>query len=237
MSIDKFSNGSDDKLNEKYRETFDEIRLPEKTERFILGLPQRRENIMYKKRTLNVLVCAIVLALGVTAYAAVMASRTDSEPVPASLSHSYSDLRDYQKKIGLEFPCPQEAALGYKFFNMNINDDADYDEEGNVIGEYGSFYASYFKDNYALTYKVCPSKEYASQKLMFELENGAASQIHKTDSMTYYYTVSETDPGAGDSMKEETVTWWSGDNFYQISGYDLPLSVDDWFTLADSFTD
>ena len=246
MSIDK----NYDKYRENYISAFNELKLPKETEKFLLELPQRSDNMkkLSGKRMVNVLACAVILILGVTCYAAVMASKTESQPVPASLSHSYSDLKDYQKQIGLTFPCPEEAGLGYTFFNMNINDDADYDEEGNVIGQYGSFYASYFSGDDAITYKVSPLNEYANQKLISDIESGAVeAQTDTKDNICFYYTVSEesyddTTEGTETAenvnvMKLETVTWWDGSNFYQIYGYDQPLSIDEWFTLADSFTE
>ena len=67
---------------------------------------------------------------------------------------------------------------------------------------------------------------------------GSAETTAGTDSsgnpVTLYYQT-ETYTGEDGSVSEqESVLWNDEENFYRISGYNLDLTGDQWFTLAKS---
>ena len=224
-----------------YKETFEEITLPQNARDRLAALPERSMKMkrLPVKKLAVVLATAIVLCLGFTCYAALRSVRTDSETTPATLTHSYETLKEAQQETGLTFNCPEELDFGYSFEVMSMNDDTDYDENGEIIGTYKSVYAAYMDpDGNTIIYQISPLEEAASRTALTEAAAGSAETATGTDSsgnpVTLYYQT-ETYTGEDGSVSEqESVLWNDEENFYRISGYNLDLTGDQWFTLAKS---
>ena len=221
-----------------YKETFDEIRLPQKTRDALASLPERSIHMKHfaVKKSVLVFAAVLVLCLGCTCYAALRAVRTDSSPAPATLTHSYEAVEQAQKETGLSFRCPETLDYGFSFGALNINEDTDYDENGEAAGTYKSIYISYLNDKAALIYQISPLEEAASQEALAEAGQTAIQtdtcQDKSGQTVTLYY-LEESLEEDGSSSEQESVIWSDGTNFYSLSGYDTNLSADEWFTLAE----
>lgn len=224
-----------------YKETFDEITLPQNARDRLAALPERSMKMKRfpVKKPAVVLAAVIVLCLGFTCYAALRSVRTDSGAAPDTLTHSYEALKEAQQETGLTFNCPEELDFGYSFEVMNINDDTDYDENGEITGTYKSVYAAYMDpDGNTIIYQISPLEEAASRTALTEAAAGSAETATGTDSsgnpVTLYYQTETYAEEDGSSSEQESVLWNDGNNYYNISGYNLDLTSDQWFTLAKS---
>lgn len=52
--------------------------------------------------------------------------------------------------------------------------------------------------------------------------------------VTLYYQTETYAEEDGSSSEQESVLWNDGNNYYNVSGYNLDLISDQWFTLAKS---
>lgn len=221
-----------------YKETFDEIRMPQRTRDALASLPERSIHMKHVglKKPVLAFAAILVLCLGCTCYAALKAVRTDSSPTPASLTHSYEAVEQAKKETGLSFTCPETLNYGFSFDALNINEDTDYDENGEEAGTYKSVYISYLSDKAALIYQISPLEEAASQGTLAAAVQTAVQTDTCPDksgqTVTLYYLEGAVEEG-GNSSGQESVIWSDGTNFYSISGYDMNLSAEEWFTLAE----
>lgn len=226
-----------------YKETFDEITIPQNIRKSLLDMAEGRENHMRYlpgKKTIFIAAIVLVLCLGGTCTAALYAVRTNSDVEPATLTHNYNAVKEAQKETGLEFDCPETLGNGFLFGALNINEDVDYDENGNVTGNYRSIYISYLKDTEAIIYQVSPIQEAASQTALNEAASNDGAEIKDfIDSsgkvITYYYQIISQNIQAEQNMEEESVVWSDGNNFYKISGYNMSMGSKEWFNLAQNF--
>lgn len=224
-----------------YKNTFDEITLPKNARDRLAALPERstKMKLLPVKKPAVVLTAAIVLCLGFTCYGALRGVRTDSGAAPDTLTHSYEALKEAQQETGLTFNCPEELDFEYSFEVMNINDDTDYDENGEAVGTYKSVYIAYMDpDGNTIIYQISPLEEAASRTALTEAAAGSAETATGTDSsgnpVTLYYQTETYTGEDGSTSEQESVLWNDEDNYYNISGYNLKLTSDQWFTLAKS---
>ena len=230
-------------IQKLYHETFDEIVLPQETRERLVHLSEsdQRKEIPMKhvsKKMMFAVAAVLVLCLGGTCYAALRAVRTDSSVAPAALLHGYSAVAQAQEETGLLFNCPESLGLGFTFHDLNINNDTDYDENGEVAGTYQSVYVGYLNDSQAVIYQVSPMQEAASQAA---LDHAAAAAVETAscatgagETVTLYYQVTQLNYGEDGPFEEESVIWSDGNNFYSLSGYDLNLTCEEWFSLAEA---
>lgn len=225
-----------------YKNTFDEITLPKNARDRLAALPERstKMKLFPVKKPAVVLTAAIVLCLGFTCYGALRGVRTDSGAAPDTLTHSYEALKEAQQETGLTFNCPEELDFEYSFEVMNINDDTDYDENGEAVGTYKSVYIAYMDpDGNTIIYQISPLEEAASRTALKEAAAaGSAETATGTDSsgnpVTLYYQTETYTEEDGSISEQESVLWNDENNYYNISGYNLELTSDQWFTLAKS---
>lgn len=222
-----------------YKNTFDEITLPKNARDRLAALPERSTEMKFfpVKKPAVVLTVAIVLCLGFTCYGALRSIWTDSGAAPDTLIHSYEALKEAQQETGLTFNCPEELDFEYSFEVMNINDDTDYDENGEAVGTYKSVYIAYMDpDGNTIIYQISPLEEAASRTALTEAAAGSAETATGTDSsgdpVTLYYQTETYTEEDGSISEQESVLWNDEDNYYNISGYNLELTSDQWFTLA-----
>ena len=228
-----------------YQETFDEIHVPEKLRDQLEQIPaQNGELFKYRrmKKPVMVLAAAMILCIGATCYAAVMGVRTESDTAPASLKHGYEAVQEAQEETGLSFSCPEQLKNGYSYLNLNINDDTDYDENGNATGTWKSVYAGYMDaSGYTITYQVSPIQEAACREVLEQAAANHEDMRTGTDAagneITFYYHAESAQIEESDVTEEESVVWSTGDTFFRISGYDQPLTSEEWLDMAEEFTE
>ena len=112
------------------------------------GSPERSVRMKKKWIVTFALAAALMLALGITAYAALGLPRSiGTNPMPGTAEYtSLSALPKVEKQVGYPVTVPERFSNGYAFERLSVNGQAVFGESGEVLQEYYSVGATYSKD-------------------------------------------------------------------------------------------
>ena len=115
------------------------------------SIPSSPERIvsMNKKRIITLALAAVLmLALGISAYAAWGASRsTGTHPMPHTAEYtSLSALPEVERDVGYPVRVPEGFSNGYAFSVLRVDGQAVFDENNEVLKEFYTVSATYSRD-------------------------------------------------------------------------------------------
>ena len=149
------------------------------------------------KRIISIaLAAALILALGITAYAIVEGRRcTGTNAMPKTGNYSsLSDISKIEKDVGYPVTAPESFSNGYSFNRLRVDGEAVYGENYEVLEEYYAVRIIYSKpDASDLTLALSPVME-----LPGGVKTPEASEAHLIDGVTvslsldHYKTVPES---------------------------------------------
>ena len=129
------------------------------------GIQETPERIarMKTKRIISIaLAAALILALGVTAYAiAGMLRSTARHNMPENGEFtSLSELKTVERTVGYPLTVPESFSNGFAFSRLRVDGTADYDENGEILREYYCVNVNYTNPNAAeVLLDLSPVKE------------------------------------------------------------------------------
>lgn len=166
---------------------------------------------------------------------------------------SYSDMDKAQTKLGYSADTVETFANGYRFDKMFVDDVNGTDEDGSVVYTYKDLQISYEKNG---EQDVWLSAAKPVEQQVRKGEPEAARQVEGTtlyyDTTTYKfvppnYELTEEDQAnlqrdnftisyGSDEVEVQqnsSVTWEKDGVYYNLSGFDLNLSSDEMFDMAE----
>ena len=124
--------------------------------------PERTARMKTKRIISIALAAALILALGVTAYAiAGMLRSTARHNMPENGEFtSLSELKTVERTVGYPLTVPESFSNGFAFSRLRVDGTADYDENGEILREYYCVNVNYTDSNAAeILLDLSPVKE------------------------------------------------------------------------------
>lgn len=228
--------------------------LKERIDREILESQKEAGNmkkLSVKKLVIGVAVGCLLVSGG--AFAAGRVVSLSSHSYLTDAYRSYDDLGKAQTKLGYPADTVGEFSNGYRFDRMMVDDVNGTDGDGNVIYTYKDLNISYKKGGEpAVWLSACKPVEPQVRK-------GAPEATRDVEGITLYYdtTTYKFVPPSYELTEEDeknlekdnftisygtsevevqlcsNVTWEKDGVFYNLSGFDLNLSADEMFDMAE----
>lgn len=166
---------------------------------------------------------------------------------------SYGDMDKAQAKLGYPADTVEEFANGYRFDKMFVDDVNGTDEDGNVIYTFKDLQISYKKSGEQAVWLS------AAKPVEQQVRKGAPEATRQVEGITLYYDettykfvppsyeLTEEDQANLERddftisygtdevkvQKSSNVTWEKDGVVYNLSGFDLNLSSDEMFDMAE----
>lgn len=169
-----------------------------------------------------------------------------------SESRSYSEMDKQEKKLGYEVDSVERFANGYQFEKMVVGDQVGRDEDGNQVST-SKFMSITYQRSGEPTVSLYIDKSLESVTDMgADASRVCGDTILYYNSATYKFVPADYELTAEDKMNQETadyfisygsseveiqknatVTWQKNGISYQLLGFDLNLSADEMFDMAE----
>lgn len=204
-----------------------------------------------KKLVIGVAAGCLLLSGGVFAAGRVVS--LSSHSYLGDAYKSYGDMDKAQAKLGYPADTVEEFANGYRFDKMFVDDVNGTDEDGNVIYTFKDLQISYKKSGEQAVWLS------AAKPVEQQVRKGAPEATRQVEGITLYYDettykfvppsyeLTEEDQAnlerddftisygtdEVEVQKSSNVTWEKDGVFYNLSGFDLNLSSDEMFDMAE----
>lgn len=198
-------------------------------------------------------VAAACLLVGGGAYAAGHATGLVSGTSLSDTYKSYDDIDKAQGKLGYEVDSIETFSNGYDFREMSVDDVDGVDDEGNKVYTYKEMTIHYEKDGEnTLWLNSCKPVEEAVKDKTPDATAQCGDITLYYDEYTYKFvpvdyelTEEDKENEARDDyfisygsdeveiMQNKGVTWEKEGTYYSLSGFDLSMSSDEMFAMAN----
>lgn len=208
------------------------------------------KHLSAKKLVIGVAVGCLLISGG--AFAAGKVVSYSSHSYATNESRSYSEMDKQEKKLGYEVDSVEQFANGYQFEKMLVGDQVGRDEDGNQVGSFKFMNITYQRGTEPTV------SLYIDKPLESVIGMGAdASRVCGDttlyyNSATYKFVPANYELTAEDKMNQEkdnyfisygsseveiqknaTVAWQKNGVSYQLLGFDLNLSAEEMFDMAE----
>lgn len=229
--------------------------LKDRIDEQILG--SRKEAWNMKKFSTKKLIIGVavgcLLVSGVTLAAGQHAVSLSSRAYLTDASRSYSDMEKQQQKLGYTADTVENFSNGYRFDSMIVGDSQGEDQDGSKIYTYKFLRVNYQKDGEPSVslYIQKPVETQARAKAPNAARDCGGITLHY-DTFTYKFVPMDYELTAEDKANQEkdnyaisygsseveiqrnaVVEWEKNGIVYQLLGFDLNLSADDMFDMAE----
>lgn len=208
------------------------------------------KHLSVKKLVIGVAAGCLLISGGAFAAGKVVSVSSHSNAMNAS--RSYSEMDKQEKKLGYEVDSVERFANGYQFEKMVVGDQEARDENGNQVGSFKFMNITYQRDGEP-TVSLYIDKSWESVAGMGADESRVCGDtILYYNSATYKFVPADYELTAEDKANQEkdnyfisygsseveiqksaTVAWQKDGISYQLLGFDLNLSADEMFDMAE----
>lgn len=227
--------------------------LKEKIDQEILNSQKEAETMKHlsvKKFVIGVAAACLVVSGG--AFAAGHAAYLGSHTYLSDAYTSYSDIDEVQKKLGYEVDTAESFSNGYSFTDMFVHDVEGYDDDGNTVYTFKEMTINYGKGGEPSMYLAInrPVETYVREKTPDATTQCGDITLYY-DEYTYKFVPPSYELTQEDKMNQESgnyfisygsqdvkiqkskgVTWEKDGTRYNLAGFDLNLSADEMFDMA-----
>ena len=208
-------------------------------------------HLSVKKLVIGVAVGCLLVSGGV--FAAGRAVSLSSHSLLTDAYRSYGDMEKAQSKLGYSVDTVEEFSNGYRFDQMFVDDVNGMDENGNVVYTYKNLNIAYKKGAEPSVWLD------VAKPVEAHVRKGEPKATRQVEGITLYYDtttykfvppnyeLTEEDQANlerddftisyGSSevqvQKSSNVTWEKDGVYYNLSGFDLNLSSDELFDMAE----